>query len=76
MEKFYDAIQESTFDLLIWRKHMNDLILGPYILYTLMKTWKEADKHCRALKGYLATISSQEWNIHLKTQMEIKYVLT
>ena len=45
---------------------------GPYLLFPLMKTWKEADKHCRDLKGHLTTISSMSINDYLRTQMEIE----
>ena len=37
-----------------------------------MKTWAEAEKHCKDMKGYLATVSSKEENDHLKTYMAIK----
>ena len=48
------------------------LFTGPYLLFTLLKTWNEAEKHCKDLKGYLATIASDEINDHLTKQMSIK----
>ena len=55
-------------------QHYQYHVPGPYLLYTLLKTWPEADKHCKDQKGYLATIPRKEVNDMLKTQMQIKYV--
>ena len=47
---------------------------GPYLFYTVSKTWQDADKHCKSLNGYMATITSEDENQLVKTLMEIKYV--